>query len=252
MSAARSSSPPVESSPPVSARQGHVPVTSLFAAPGPQPVRRLEEGGIERAEEEKREESTVPTPPASDHEASPALEGRESSLEERREVVVREETRVAEVEEPRQHPTLLDLLGMPGPLRSPSPPLATVEAGEEKEEGMVVVREEMQLPTPELTPTEEVAAGDVGVQVDVEVRFRRELPDQTVQVAVSCTPTPPRRSLPPEERPPVRIDGSPAAADGSPAKASSLPPSSPPRDPPPIKIDDSPVETDISSIEADD
>ena len=166
-SAARSSSPP-----PVHARQGHIPVTSLLAALGPKPVRRVEERRAERAEEEKKEESRLPTPPASERGASPGLEGDPgSSLEERREVVVVRMEEVEEVQEPvrrRQRPTLLDLLSVPGPLRSPSPPLPTVEAGAEKEGAEIVVREEMQLPTPELTPTEEVAAGDVEARVDFE------------------------------------------------------------------------------------
>ena len=66
-------------------------------------------------------------------------------------------------ESPRKkgsRPTLLDLLSVPGPLRSPSPPAAAsshaLVAVTEKQENEQTVEVNAQLPTPELTPAEDV------------------------------------------------------------------------------------------------
>ena len=128
-------------------RAGYLPPgSSLVAALGPKPRRPA----AQMLPTPPLEESPPPALPPGEHQ-------REDKTEERGGEAREEEKRGREekVEEghrrTRSRPTLLDLLSVPGPLRSPSPP----------PEKRAVEKQERMLPTPELTPTDEAPSARV-------------------------------------------------------------------------------------------
>ncbi|EKM54893.1 uncharacterized protein PHACADRAFT_210662 [Phanerochaete carnosa HHB-10118-sp] len=319
-SAERSSSPPpplpptlLGASPPLMRARPHHhhgPGTSLLAALGPKPVRRsaLPPPLVQVGETRDKGGGKggggslgLVTPPLSDGEG-PVRVGEKRWREERREEEEveekaeekTEEKRVeertiekAEDEPPRrrQRPTLLDLLSVPGPLRSPSPPLAkhdttapasaAVDAapaaaalsskveGEAQEAQDVVLppaQQQQQLPTPELTPTGEGPAGpgaDGVMDVDDD--------DGILGGAPPRTPTPPPGGCSLEDR----WDGgaesgslllllpssslSPVVEDVSPAVevVSSGPVEPPSRGGSVVPIDAEPVQIDVEPAQID-
>lgn len=193
------------------------------------------------------------TPPLSDGEDGAVQRGAEGQGV----VVPTVEDKAEETPRRRQRPTLLDLLSVPGPLRSPSPPPAvradtidaavvqeTAEKANESQTG-----HSRQLPTPELTPTGEGPAQSVDVVIEAETAV--ELP-QTPRPRARIVPSNAEvwgcdSSLPPSSPP---VDSSPYISIDSPVKATVSPFIR--IDDTPIKAVDSPVKTDESPIVIDD
>lgn len=186
-SSARSRSPDL--------RSGYLPPgSSLVAALGPKPKRLSVTPAPAPAPTMAvgKGAGTLPTPPLEDSPPATATSVGVPRTPERQGVSLPVGSERVGTQEPqrtetghrrtRSRPTLLDLLSVPGPLRSPSPPVGKlsvsvatkggegVQTKEEKDGGMTMRDEgERMLPTPELTPTDEAPKGRVADVVMVPV-----------------------------------------------------------------------------------